>query len=168
MGHEAAAKRHGIGKRIGAMVELALSTVVCWAFGLTTCAVLLYIASGLWLYQLMTATPLSILDAGSSQKLWGLTYTGRPGAFMAIGQAAAVLLALGMSLGNVPRIRRLGLLAVLFWAGLWAAHGVYMVATAWGGLLSDLRLVAVAGGLLLIFGCAVHRTLCAWRVRAGV
>lgn len=161
----AAAKHEGLGRRLAAVVELALSTSVSWAFGLITGAVLLYLASGLWLYQMMTATPLSLIDSGSTQNLWGLTYTGRAGAFMAFGQAAGVILALGMSVAIVPRVRRIGLLAVLFWSGLWAAHAVYLVATAWGGPLADLRLLAIAAGLLLIFGCVVHRTSCAWRVR---
>lgn len=158
-----AAHGRSVTRRVSAMVELALSTVTCWAFGLTTCAVLLYLASGLWLYQLTSATPLTIVDASSSHKLWGLTYAGRPGAFIALGQAAGVLLALGLTLASVPRLRRLGLFAVLFWTGLWAGHAVYLVATAWGGPLSDLRLVAIAVGLLLIFGCAVHRAASSWR-----
>ncbi|MCC6659540.1 MAG: hypothetical protein IT437_01510 [Phycisphaerales bacterium] len=158
-----AAQGRSVTRRVGAVVELALSTVTCWAFGLTTCAVLLYLASGLWLYQITSATPLSILDAGASQKLWGLTYSGRGGAFIALGQAAGVLLALGLTLSGTARLRRLGLFAMLFWTGLWAGHAVYLVATAWNGPLSDLRLVAAAVGLLLIFGCAVHRTSCSWR-----
>jgi hypothetical protein len=121
-----------LARRASRTLEVAFTTVVAWAFGVATAGVLLYVASGLYRGNLKVATPLTpadpaIVGSVSASKPWALTFEGHNGAALAAGMAAMVLVALGLSMMFASNPRRLGLLMLTAWSGVWAADGVLIV-----------------------------------------
>jgi hypothetical protein len=118
------------------------------------------------------ATPINAADPAvvapgnvSAALPWGLTFVGKSGAMMAAGQAAMVMVALGMSMMFAGNPRRLGLLLLSLWAGLWAVDGAMVVAKSWSGGGAAMPVYAAAGALVIVFGCMVHRMMLLWRMR---
>jgi len=163
-----------LARRASRTLEVAMTTLVAWAFGLLSAGVLLYIASGLWRGDYAVATPMSAADpaivaAGgvNAAHPWGLTFAGRAGAAMAAGQACLVVVALGLSMMFAGNPRRLGLLLLSLWAGLWAADGATVVAHTWNGagFGAALPVIAAATAMVIVFGCMIHRMMLLWRMR---
>ncbi len=163
-----------LAKRASRALEIAMTTLIAWAFGLVSAGVLLYVASGLWRGDYAVGTPLSAADpvmvsvGGVSREFpWGLTFVGKLGAAGAAGEAAIVMVALGMSMMFASNPRRLGLIALAFWAGLWAADGAILVGRTWNGAGFNAAVPVIAGAaaLVLVFGCMIHRMFLLWRMR---
>ena len=163
-----------IAKRASRTLEVLMTTLVAWMFGLVSAGVLVYVASGLWRGDYAVATPLSAADpaltaAGSVdlQHPWGLTFVGKAGAAMAAGQAALVMVALGLSMMFAGNPRRLGLMLLAGWSGLWAVDGAILIANTWngGGFGAAMPVIAGAAALFIVFGCMVHRFMLLWRMR---
>lgn len=163
-----------VAQRAVRTLEIGLTTVIAWAFGMATAGVLLYVASGLWRGDFQVATPLSaadptIVSAGAlhAAKPWALTFNGPSGAAIAAGMAAGVMIALGLSMMLSGSPRRLGLLMLTVWAGLWAADGAMLVGSTWNGsgFSAAVPVITGAAAIVLVFGCMIHRMLLLWRVR---
>lgn len=172
MSRAAAASSGSLAQRASRTFEIALTTVIAWAFGLVSAGVLVYIASGLWRGEYAVATPLSAADPAivsevASARPYGLAFEGRTGAMLAAGEAAMVMVALGLSMMFAGNPRRLGLLAMFAWAGLWAVDGAVVVAHTWTGMgfSAAMPVYAGAGALLIVFGCMVHRMMLLWPMR---
>jgi len=161
---------NGLGRRISRVVEIAITTTIAWLFGLASAALLVYLAIGLYTGDRLFASPLAMLDANDAGHPWGLSFTGMQGAYIAVGMAAGVMAALGMSMMFNGSLRKLGLMALIFWSGMWAVDAVMVVSLGWaaGGWTGDKRLLMIAGGLVVVFGCMVHRAWRVWRVRVSV
>ena len=167
----------GLAQRASRTLEIALTTIAAWAFGLATAGVLLYLASGLWRGDYQAATPLSAADPAivavggvGEARPWGLTFAGKFGAAGAAFEAAGVMVALGLSMMFSAGPRRLGLMLLASWAGLWAADGLLAVGRTWNGsgFNAALPVLAAAVALVLLFGCMVHRMRLLWRVRVAM
>lgn len=157
-----------VGRRFFRTVEIAITTTIAWAFGLATAGLLLYLASGLWTKQYPAATPLTVTHPADPAQPWGLTFVGINGAYQAVGMAAGILIALGMSMMIAQTPRRLGLLAVLAWVGLWVTDAVWMISqtwTGWGWTAGSDKLAATLA-LFVVFACMFHRAVRLWRVKA--
>jgi hypothetical protein len=164
----------GLTKRISRMLEVAVTTLVAWAFGLACAGVLVYIASGLWTGRYETATPLSAADpsivaAGGvvNARPFGLTFQGKEGGAIAAAYAAGVMIALGMSMMFSGGPRRLGLFLLVAWSGLLAVDAMLVVGSTWTGswFAAGMPVLAGAAALIVVFGCMVHRALLLWRVQ---
>ena len=138
-------------------VEASITSTVAWVFGIASSLYLLYLFAELWLQPTARMTALWPLGIAPVNDDWGLTYVGREGAFLALGEAVIVLVALALSMVIRPSFRRLGLLLCLAWPALWATHAVLYASSD-----PDPRWIALAGGLLFVCACAVHRGARLW------
>ena len=163
-----------VAQRAVRTLEIGLTTLLAWAFGMATAGTLLFAASGLWRGEYQVATPLSVADPAiigtgveTSSRPWGLTFEGQFGAAAAAGMAALVMSALGLSMMFSGNPRRLGLMLLAAWSALWAVDGVLLVGTSWtgSGFSASTPVIAGAGALILVFGCMIHRMLLLWRLR---
>jgi len=159
-----------LGRRVTRLVEVAITTTIAWAFGLASAVILVYLAMQLYTGKMMFASPLVLLDPADAAHPWGLSFSGLTGSYIAVGMAAGVMVLLAMSMMFNGLLRRLGLLGLIFWSGVWTAAAMEVVRTGWtpNGWTGDKRMLMVAGGLLVVFACAVHRTWRVWRVRVNV
>ena len=161
---------NNLGRRVTRVIEIASTTTVAWLFGMASAVLLVYLAMGLYTGDRLFASPMVMLDPQDSAHPWGLSFTGMQGAYIAVGMAAGVMAALAMSMMFNGSLRKLGLLALIFWAGMWSADALMLVKQGWtaNGWTGDKRLLMAAGGLLLIFACMIHRAWRVWRVRVTV
>lgn len=159
-----------LGRRISRLLEVAITTSVAWLFGLATAAVLVYLSIDLYTGAAIYSSPLVLLNPDDATHLWGLGFTGMNGAYFAVGMAVGVMALLGMSMMFNSNLRRLGLLGLIFWSGMWAVEAVKIVASGWNGAswAGDKRLLMAAGGLVLVFACMLHRAVRVWRVRVSI
>ncbi len=157
----------GLSRKVSRVVGVAITTTVAWAFGLATAAVLVYLAMGLYTGESMFASPLILLEPASAAHPIGLSFTGMTGAYQAVGLAAGVMISLGMSMMFNSNLRKLGLLGLLFWSGLWAYDAGLIVMAGWkdGAWTGDRRVLAAALVLIAVLACMMHRTIRVWRVR---
>lgn len=159
-----------LGRRMTRIVEVAITTTVAWAFGLASAVVLVYLALQLYTNKVMFASPMLLIDPADASHPWLLSFSGLTGSYLAVGMAAGVMVLLGMSMMFSSPLRQLGLLGLIFWTGVWMVAGLEIVKSGWtaGGWTGDKRMLLVAGGLLVVFACAVHRAWRVWRVRVNV
>jgi hypothetical protein len=63
--------------------------------------------------------------------------------------------------------RKLGLLGMIFWSGMWAFDAIMEAQRGWAGgkWSGDQRMLIAALALVAIFACMVHRAIRCWRVR---
>lgn len=156
---KAPTQRHGALIAIERFIEASITSTVAWVFGISTSVYLLYLFADLWLMpqgQMTALWPLGIAPVND----WGLTYTGREGAFIALGEACVALVALAMSMVVRPSIRRLGLILCLAWPALWAMHMVL-----YASYDTSPRSLGLAAAMMFICACAVHRGVRLWRQR---
>lgn len=153
-------------------MEVAFTTVVAWSFGLATAGLVLYAAGALYRGEAQVATPLMAADAAmlgslAEAKPLGLTFVGKAGAGIAAAMAVGVLAALGMTMMFSGGPRRMGLLMMVGWSGLWAYSGAAMVAGTWNGMGFNTTPAVLAGAaaLVLVCGCMIHRMMLLWRIR---
>jgi len=160
----------GIGRKLSRVVEVAITTSIAWVFGFATAACLVYLAMGLYTGENIFASPLNLLNPDDGSHPVGLGFTGMTGAYIAVGMAAAVMLTLGMSMMFNSGMRKLGLLGMIGWSGLWAYNAVTVIIAGWqGGTWSGDQRILIAGlALVAIFACMVHRAIRCWRVRVSM
>lgn len=159
-----------LGRRVSRLIEVAITTTVAWAFGLATAVVLVYLAMQLYTSKVMFASPMMLMDPADASHPWGLSFSGLTGSYIAVGMAAGVMVLLGMSMMFNSTLRRLALLGLIFWSGVWTFAALEVVKAGWtaGGWTGDKRMLMVAGVLLVVFACAVHRAWRVWKVRVSV
>lgn len=75
------------------------------------------------------ASIMAVETAAGRVESFGLTYAGLSGLVMAAVQAGLVVLAWSCSSWGRERTRKLGLMALVGWAGLWLANSVYLSAS---------------------------------------
>ena len=141
-------------------VEASVTSTVAWVFGIASSLYLLYLFAELWLQPTARMTALWPLGIAPVNDDWGLTYLGREGAFLALGEAVVVLVALALSMVIRPWFRRLGLLLCFAWPALWAAHAVLYASSDPGP-----RSSALGGALRFVCACAVHRGARLWSLK---
>jgi hypothetical protein len=66
---------------------------------------------------------------------WGLTYHGRAGHMIAVVQAILVATALWATTSRLSAIRRIGLIGLVIWAGLWTLNAFYVFPEGEFGLI---------------------------------
>jgi hypothetical protein len=161
---------NNLGNRVSRVIEVAITTAVGWAFGMATAAALVYLAMGLYTGDRLFASPMVLLDPQDASHPWGLSFTGMQGAYIAVGMAVGAMAACGMTMMFSGLFRRLGLLALIFWSGMWAADAVLLLSQNWntGGATGNKKLLMAAGSLLIIFACMLHRAWRVWRVHVTV
>ena len=140
-------------------IEASITSAVAWVFGVATSVYLLYLFAELWLMpdgRLTALWPLGISPVND----WGLTYIGREGAFLALGEACVALVALAMSVVFRPWTRRAGLVVCCAWPALWAMHMVM-----YASYETSPRSLGLAVAMLFVCACAVHRGARLWRQR---
>jgi hypothetical protein len=157
----------GIGRKLSRVVEVAITTTIAWIFGLSTAAILVYLAMGLYTGDSSFASPLSLLNPDNAAHPWGLSFSSMTGAYIAVGMAAGVMVTLGMSMMFNSGMRKLGLLGMIFWSGLWAFNAIMVAKDGWSGgkWTGDQRMLIAALALVAIFACMVHRAIRVWRIR---
>lgn len=146
-----------LGKSIESMIEASLASAVVWLFGLATAIYLLYLFAELWIEPGARLTALDALELTPASDNWGLTYVGQSGAYLALGEAVVVLVALALSMVYQPWLRRLGLFLCVGWAGVWTTHVVLAA-----GSQPDLITVGLAGGLIVVTASAIYRMFRLW------
>lgn len=162
--------------RVTRSFEIACTTIIAWSFGLITAGILLLLAYRVWSGNQPSAlTPLSIAPAAFSagveqSRPWGLTYAGQNGAALALGEALGVLIALGLSMMFGSAARRLGLLLMIGWSGLWAVNAVIILAGAWSHSWWHVsaHFLGATLALFVILAAMVHRAARLWRIPIAV
>lgn len=159
-----------LGRRVTRLVEVAITTTVAWAFGLASAVVLVYLAMQLYTSKVLFASPMLLMDPADATHPWALSFSGLQGAYVAVGMAAGVMVLLGMSMMFNSPLRRLALLGLIFWSGVWMVGSLQVVKAGWvsGSWTGDKKMLLVAGILLVVFACAIHRAWRVWRVRVSV
>jgi hypothetical protein len=157
----------GLGRKLSRVAEVAVTTTIAWLFGFATAAILVYLAMGLYTGDSIFASPLVVLNPDNAAHPWGLSFTGMTGAYIAVGMAAGVMVCLGMSMMFNSGFRKLGLLGMIFWSGMWAFDAIMEAQRGWAGgkWSGDQRMLIAALALVAIFACMVHRAIRCWRVR---
>jgi len=157
----------GLGRKLSRVVEVAITTTIAWAFGLASAAALVYLAMGLYTGDSVFGSPLTLLNPSDATHPWGLSFTGMTGGYIAVGMAVGVVVVLGMSMMFNSALRKLGLLGMIFWSGLWAVDAAMIVNQGWAGgkWTGDQRILVAALVLVAVFACMVHRAIRVWRVR---
>ena len=141
-------------------VEASVTSTVAWVFGIASSLYLLYLFAELWLQPTARMTALWPLGIAPVNDDWGLTYLGHEGAYLALGEAVVVLVALALSMVIRPWFRRLGLLLCFAWPALWATHAVLYASSEPGP-----RSMALGAGLLFVCACALHRGARLWSIK---
>lgn len=97
---------------------------------------------------------------GREYTSWGLTYVGQTGHRLRLAEIAGVALAAVLSALPQNGLRRLGLLALVAWAGMWMGNAVRMafIAPVW-------IFVAPAMLMTVFFLVTVMRARLSWRTR---
>ena len=156
-----------LGRKVTRTVGVAITTTVAWAFGIATAAILVYLARGLYTGDSIASSPLVLLNPKDASQPVGLSFIGMTGAYAAVGSAVGVMVALGMSMMFNSNLRKLGLMAMVGWAGLWTynAGTVVMAGFRGGSWSGDSRMLIAGLVLLAVFACMIHRMIRCWRVR---
>ena len=94
---------------------------------------------------------------GKSYTSWGLTYVGESGHWLRLAEFAGVVIAAGLSVLRQVQLRRLGLIALVAWAGLWLGNSVWMAVVA------PIHVFFLAAGFMVVFFAAtVARARLSW------
>lgn len=96
-------------------------------------------------------------DGVNIKSAWGLTYPGRAGQLMAVLQVILVIAALWTSTSRFSSIRRIGLVALVIWAGLWTMNAFYVFPDGRFGLVP---------ATIFFFICTLARTFTRWSVNS--
>lgn len=161
--------------RVSRTFEIAATTLVGWCFAGATAAALFFDAFKLWHGDLKAATPLSIVPsafsagAGEAQP-WGLSFAGSQGMALAAAGGVAVLIAMAMTMMFASGPRRLGLMMMVAWAGLWSADAVVIVAKSWnhGWWQVSMPFLAATLALFVVTAAMAHRMSRLWRIPVSI
>jgi hypothetical protein len=171
----APAAHPSLSSRVSRSFEVGCTTLIAWAFGAATAGVLGYLAYNLWNGSFKFASPLSIAPASMSNNLeqakpWGLSFSGQAAPILAVAEAMGVVLALVMSMMFASTPRRLGLVLMIFWSGLWAADAVMILAGSWdhGWWHAPIQFIAATAALFIIVAAMVHRAARMWRIPVSI
>ncbi len=94
---------------------------------------------------------------GKSYTSWGLTYVGQAGHRLRLAEIAGVLIAMVLSLLPRDGPRRLGLVALVAWAGLWLGNALRMA------MIAPIPVFLLAAVFTLVFFVAtVARARLVW------
>ena len=99
---------------------------------------------------------------GKAYASWGLTFVGQSGHLLRLAEIAAVLIAAGLSILPKDGPRRVGLLALVAWAGLWLVNAIRMAIIA-----PILILMLVASFMIVFFVATAARAKLAWNRNRG-
>ena len=136
---------------------LRVGIVGAWVFALSTLATLVFIAWARWPGTDSTSHIMSVTVDGEVYAGLGFHYEGIPGTVLIV--AEAVYLAAGIIMSVLPRkrLRRVGHVALVAWAGLWLGNAVNIAR------LGDGFIWVVWIGLLgLLFLCTLLRAALGW------
>ena len=97
-------------------------------------------------------------DGINIKSAWGLTYAGRTGHLLAALQIILIAAALWASTSGFSSIRRIGLIALVAWAGLWTLNAFYVFPD--GEFLLVFQTV-------FFFICTFARTFTRWSVNSN-
>jgi hypothetical protein len=98
-----------------------------------------------------------VVADGESYTSWGLTYVGQAGHVLRLAELAGVLIATVLSVLPQSGPRRVGLVALVAWAGLWLGNALWMV------IIAPIQiLVLVALFMLVFFVATAARARLAW------
>lgn len=155
--------------------ELAGTTLIAWAFGACSAAALGVLAFRLSNGDLKEANPLhlapAVFGAGAEgARPWGLEFVGMKGAMLALSEGLAVLIALAMSMMFASGPRRLGLLLMVAWSGLWSADAVMILARSWnhGWWHVSFQFLGATLALFVITAAMAHRVSRLWRIPISI
>ena len=161
--------------KVSRTFEVACTSMIAWAFAMVSIVSLGLIAFRLASGNIKEASVLTLLPASfvagiETAQPWGLTFSGPTGAFIAGGEAMGVLLAVGLSMMFASTPRRLGLLMMLGWAGLWATDAVLILAQTWshGWWQVSVQFLAATLALFIVVAAMAHRASRLWRVPVSI
>ena len=128
-----------------------------WVFALGTLATLVYIAWARWPGTDSASHIMGVTVDGELYAGLGFRYEGVPGTVLIV--AEALYLAAGIVMSVLPRnrLRRIGHVMLVAWAGLWLGNAVN-IARLGGGFVWFVWI----GLLGLLFLCTLLRAACGW------
>ena len=135
---------------------LRAGSVGAWVFALGTLAMLVVVAWSRWPGTDSTSHIMSVTVDGEVYAGLGFRYVGIPGTVLVL--AEALYLAAGIIMSVLPRnrLRRVGHVALLAWAGLWLGNAINIAQL--GGFIW----VVWIGLLGLFFLCTLLRAARGW------
>jgi len=135
-----------------------LPHLLMWLFLIGTLWVVGSEGLGLFRGAVSAERTFHVFSISSGEVDWaspGLTYTGYPGAVLALVETIVVLGGLILAFAPRPRLRRIGLGVLLAWAALWALNAI------WYGQLGGGWLNAAA--FTFAFLCTAWVVVARWR-----
>lgn len=129
-----------------------------WLFAVGTLATLVFLIVMSWPGGGQSVIASSTTD-GVTYNAIGLTYTGVPGTVLLWFESIVLLAAIALSVLPALRLRRAGHAALVVWASLWFANGIWL--TAYGGVWYLWIVWPVLCGAFFL--CTVYRAACRWR-----
>ncbi len=136
---------------------LRVGIVGAWIFAVGTLAALVGMAWARWPGADSTSHIMGVSVDGETYAGLGFRYEGIPGTVLILAEALYLLAGIVMSVLPRTRLRRIGHVMLVAWAGLWLGNAVNIarlggssIFVVWIGLL----------GLLLV--CTLLRAACGW------
>ena len=136
---------------------LRVGIVGAWVFALGTLAALVSIAWARWPGTDSTSHIMGVTVGGELYAGLGFRYEGIPGTVLILAEALYLLAGIVMSVLPRNRLRRIGHVMLVAWAGLWLGNAVN-IARLGGGFI----FVVWIGLLGLLFLCTLLRAARGW------
>ncbi len=136
---------------------LRAAMILAWVFALGTLATLVSIAWARWPGSDSTSHIMGVTVDGELYAGLGFRYEGIPGTVLILAEAMYLLAGIVMSVLPRKRLRRIGHVMLVAWAGLWLGNAVN-IARLGGGFI----FVVWIGLLGLLFLCTLLRAARGW------
>jgi hypothetical protein len=128
-----------------------------WIFALGTLAALVYIVWVRWPGTGNTSHIMGVSVNGETFAGLGFRYVGVPGTVLALAEAIFVLAGIVLSIYPRDKLRRIGHVMLVAWAGLWLGNAVNVARLA-----GDFTRYVWIGLLVLFFLSTVLRAVLGW------
>jgi hypothetical protein len=141
---------------------LRVGIVGAWFFAVGTLAALVYIAWVRWPGTDNTSHIMGVSVEGETYAGLGFRYVGIPGTVLVLAEALFLAAGIVLSVLRRNRLRRIGHVMLVAWAGLWLGNAVNIAR-----LSDDFTPIVWIGLLGLLFACTVLRAARGWWVESS-
>ena len=139
-------------------ITLRVATIGAWVFAVGSLLTLVLIAFLHWPGTDSTSHIMAVSVDGKSVAGPGFNYAGVPGTVLVITEALVVLAGIVMSVMPQNKLRRIGHVQLVLWAGLWLSNAVYVTRFEFGVLWA-----LVITLFTILFACTLVRAGRGWR-----
>ena len=143
-------------------IILRVATIGAWVFAVGSLLTLVLIACLHWPGTDSTSHIMAVSVDGKSVAGPGFNYVGIPGTALVITEALVVLAGIALSIMPQDKLRRIGHVQLVLWAGLWLTNAVYVTRFEFSVLWA-----LVIALFAFFFACTIVRAVRCWRSAAS-